>query len=230
MKTMISCSLAGLALLANVANAGGMEGYGVPSNVSLYGGASAGMANQEGACSAANASSNCDDSAGGYKVFVGSRVTPQGNGLVATPTGMMPSSSLPTLGVEAGYLDFGASTADGKAGRADIFDANFSSDLSASYLAGVGYVPVAPRTELLGKAGAAFWKQNGKREVLQDTDLNIGTSNSGVGLLLGGGAQYKVSDNLAVRGEYEHVFGTASDTSYESDAGMYSIGAVFSTF
>lgn len=229
MKTIISCSLAGLALLANAANAGGMEGYGVPSNVSVYGGASAGMATHEGACIAANASSNCEDTSSGYKVFVGTRVAPQPNNYVATPGGLMPSSSLPTLGVEAGYIDFGDSTADGKAGRADIYDANFSSDLSASYLAGVGYVPVAPRTELLGKAGVAFWKQNGKREVEQDSEMNIETSNSGAGMLLGAGAQYKLNDNLSVRGEYEHVFGTGKDTSFESDAGLYSIGAVFST-
>lgn len=229
MKTIISCSLAGLALLANAANAGGMEGYGIPSNVSLYAGASAGMANHDGACSAANVSSNCDDSASGYKVFAGAKIAPQTGNYVVTPGGVMPSAALPTLGVEAGYMDLGGGSSDGKAGRANIYDAKSSSDLSASYLAGVGYMPVAPRTELLGKAGVAFWKQNGKREVPQDTDLNIETSNSGTGLLLGGGAQYQINENLSVRGEYEHVFGTAKDTPYESDAGLYSLGAVFST-
>lgn len=229
MKNIISCSLAGLALLANAAHAGGMEGYGVASNISAYGGASAGMATHEGGCLAANASTDCEDAAGGYKVFAGVRAAPNPDGYVVGPTGMMPSSALPTLGVEAGYMDLGDSTATGKTGRANIYDANFSSDLSASYLAGVGYVPVAPRTELLGKVGAAFWEQTGKREVAQDTDLNIESVNSGVGLLLGGGAQYKVTDNLSVRGEYEHILGTAKDTAYESDAGLLSVGAVFST-
>ncbi len=90
-------------------------------------------------------------------------------------------------------------------------------------------MPVAPRTELLGKVGAAFWKQDGSRKVPQDTDLNIQSANSGVGMLLGGGAQYKVNNNLSVRGEYERVLDTAKDTPYQSDADLLSIGAVFST-
>lgn len=231
MKNIISCSIAGLALLANAANAGGMEGYGVPSNISVYGGGSIGMATHEGACLAANASDGCEDSMGAYKAFAGVRASPNPNGFVVGPTGVMPTSALPTVGMEAGYMVLGESTAQGHVGRPAPggFDADFSSDLSASYLAGVGYVPVAPRTELLGKAGAAFWEQKGKRTVAEDSDQDIASTNSGTGLLVGGGAQYKVNDNLSVRGEYEHIFGTAKDTNYESDAGLLSVGAVFST-
>ena len=38
MKHYVSCSLAGVALLANTAFAGGYEGYGVPNNMTFYGG------------------------------------------------------------------------------------------------------------------------------------------------------------------------------------------------
>ena len=230
MKTLISCSLAGMALLANTAFAGGMEGYGVPSNVSLYAGASAGMASQEGACVADSTSTDCKDTDGGHKFFAGLRATPSRSGYLATPGGIIPSNSLPTLGVEAGYIELGESTANGTAGRSGIYDTNLSSDLSASYLAGVGYVPVAPNTELLGKVGAAYWKQNGSKTVPEDTSMNTTSANSGLGMLLGGGAQVQINPNLALRGEYEHVFGTAADTEYESDASLLSVGAVFSTF
>lgn len=229
MKTIISCSLAGLALLANTTYAGGMEGYGVPSNISAYAGASAGIASHEGACLADSTSTDCEDTSTGHKVFAGVRAAPNNNGFIATPAGVVPAASLPSLGLEAGYLDLGESTAKGKAGRADIYDTNLHSDLSASYLAGVGYVPVAPRTELLGKVGAAYWKQNGSKEVPEDTDLNTTSTNSGVGMLLGGGAQVHINPNLSLRGEYEHIFGTAEDTEYQSDAGLLSVGAVFST-
>ena len=47
--------------------------------------------------------------------------------------------------------------------------------------------------------------------------------------MLGGGAQFKVTENISIRGEYEHIFGTGKDTDYESDAGLYSVGAIFST-
>ncbi|MGB5599756.1 MAG: outer membrane beta-barrel protein [Thiothrix litoralis] len=230
MKTLISCSLAGMALWANATFAGGMEGYGVPSNVSLYAGASAGMASQDGACVADSTSTNCEDSATGSKFFAGLRATPNHNGFLATPGGVIPSASLPTLGIEVGHMDLGESTANGTAGRSGIYDSKLSSELSASYLAGVGYVPVAPRTELLGKVGAAYWKQNGSKTVAEDPSMDTISTNSGLGMLLGGGAQVQVNPNLSLRGEYEHVFGTATDTPYESDAGLLSVGAVFSTF
>lgn len=230
MKIIISCSLAGLALLANTAFAGGMEGYGIPSNISVYGGASAGRVTNDGACVADATSTDCKDSATGSKYFAGVRATPNSQGFLATPTGVIPSASLPTLGVEAGHMELGESTANGTAGRSGIYDSKLKSELSANYLAGVGYVPVAPRTELLGKVGAAYWKQNGSKTVAEDTELNTSSTNSGVSLLLGGGAQVNINPNLAIRGEYERILGTAADTAYESDADLLSVGAVFSTY
>lgn len=219
MKILISCSLAGLALLANSVYAGGLEGYGVPSNVSLYGGLSAGISNHDGACT--TDSTDCEDSDTGRKAFVGLRAEPDRN---------MPASALPTMGVELGYMELGENTAQGKAGRAGIYDSELQSELSASYVAGVGYIPVAPRTELIGKVGAAFWKQNGSKTVAEDSDLDTTSTNSGVSMLLGAGAQVKLNPNLSLRGEYEHIMGTAADTDYEADAGLLSVGAVFSTF
>ncbi|OQW98289.1 MAG: hypothetical protein BWK73_52800 [Thiothrix lacustris] len=60
--------------------------------------------------------------------------------------------------------------------------------------------------------------------------ISTSSSNSGVSVLLGGGAQVNVTPNLAVRGEYERILGTAADTTYESDADLLSVGAVFSTY
>ncbi len=230
MKILLSCSIAGLALLANSVYAGGMEGYGVPSNISLYGGLSAGMSNHDGACDATT--TDCEDSDSGHKAFVGLRADPSRNPneFWATPAGVMPATALPTMGVELGHMELGENTAQGKAGRAGIYDSELQSELSASYVAGVGYVPVAPRTELIGKVGAAFWKQNGSKTVAEDSELNTTSTNSGVSMLLGAGAQVKLNPNLSLRGEYEHIMGTAADTAYEADAGLLSVGAVFSTF
>lgn len=232
MKTTMTCST-GLAVLTLIAAssvyAGGMEGYGVPSNISAYGGASMGMTAHEGACTMAGAiGTDCDDSDTGYKVFAGLRAAPN-PGFITTPVGVMPSASLPTLGVEAGYMDLGESNAKGKAGRKDIYDTNLNSTLTANYVAAVGYVPVTPQVELIGKAGAAFWEQKGKRTVPQDPDLDMQTTNTGTGTLIGAGAQYRVTGNLSVRGEYERLLSTAKDTKAESDADIISIGAVLST-
>lgn len=232
MKTFISCSLAGFTLLANTVSAGGLEGYGIPSNISLYGGVGGGISNHEGACVADSATTDCEDSDTGYKVFTGLRATPLSNGFVRTPTGTIPTKSLPTLGAEIGHIDLGESTARGHVGRPAPggFDSELRSELSANYIAGVAHVPVMPRTELLGKVGAAYWKQKGSRAVPENPDDDLNTRNSGVGMLLGTGVQVQINPNFAIRGEYEHLFGTAEDSEYEADAGMLSIGAVFSTF
>jgi opacity protein-like surface antigen len=225
MKTYLSCTLAGFALLANITYAGGREGYGVPAGLSLYAGGSVGTASQKGACGAIStaedfiSSNECNDSGTGYKVFAGTRIAPSAN-----------PRMLPTLGAEAGYINFGESTAKGHILRSPGgFDTQASSELSAVYAAGVGYLPVAPRVELLGKAGIAHWQQDGKYEVPDDTDRNTSISSSGTRLLLGAGAQYQVNNNLSVRGEYEQIQKTVSDTPFASDASLLSVGAVFST-
>jgi opacity protein-like surface antigen len=69
-------------------------------------------------------------------------------------------------------------------------------------------MPVADKIEAFGKGGAMMWE---------------GGSSDGTDLLLGAGASYKMDDNWALRGEYEHVGG-------ELKAGMYSVGATFSSF
>jgi len=222
MKTSLSCSLAGLALLLGSAHAGGLDGTGIPSNMSFYGGGSAGLAAQKGACGAVPSSTDCTDSGTGYKVFAGTRIEPQTTG----------ETTLPSLGAEVGYIDFGNSSANStilSARGVPIGQSNANSKVTSVYAAGVGYLPVAPRTELIGKAGAAYWSQKGNVDVAVDPTLNSSASSSGVGLLLGGGAQYKLNDNFSVRGEYEHVFGTGNGTSYKSDASLLSVGAVFST-
>lgn len=174
--------------------------------------------------------SNCAKDDNGHKFFAGIRAAPKPNGTLATPAGNIPSALLPTLGVELGHMELGKSKSDGKAGRRDIYDAELSSTVTASYLAATGYMPLTPQVELIGKGGAAFWEQKGKKEVPQDPEINTETSNTGVGLLFGAGAQYRMTSNFAIRGEYERLLGTAADTSAESDADLLSVGAVFSTY
>lgn len=235
MKTSISCSIAGLVLLANAAYAGGLEGFGVPSNMNFYGGGSVGMASENGACNATAGATNCEDSSTGYKVFAGARLNPKSDSVssfAVQADGSVAPSSLPALGVEAGYINFGESSAEGiilSPRGIKIGDSKTSNETSGMYLSAVGYMPVAPRTELIGKAGLLYWSQDGKLDAPADPTQNESSSESGVGTLLGAGAQYQVNDNLSIRGEYEKAFGVGSDTKYESDPGLLSVGAVFST-
>ena len=126
-------------LLANTAEAGGgMEGFGVPSNMDFYGGGSVGMTSQDGACGSIANPTGCEDSDKGYKIFGGARLKPN------TEPG-----ALPSLGVEGGYINFGESSATGdlmsgpENRRVDQGDIVSSSELSGIYAAGVACVSLA---------------------------------------------------------------------------------------
>lgn len=222
-------------LLANTAEAGGgMEGFGVPSNMDFYGGGSVGMTSQDGACGSIANPTGCEDSDKGYKIFGGARLKPN------TEPG-----ALPSLGVEGGYINFGESSATGdlmsgpENRRVDQGDIVSSSELSGIYAAGVAFMPVAPKTEILAKAGVMRWNQentykqtvldNGVPDPEDERNLSTSTSESGFGGLLGVGAQYQMTDNLAVRGEYERGFGIGKDSN-KTDPSLLSVGAVFSTY
>lgn len=222
-------------LLANTAEAGGgMEGFGVPSNMDFYGGGSVGMTSQDGACGSIANPTGCEDSDKGYKIFGGARLKPN------TEPG-----ALPSLGVEGGYINFGESSATGdlmsgpENRRVDQGDIVSSSELSGIYAAGVAFMPVAPKTEILAKAGIMRWNQentykqtvldNGVPDPEDERNLSTSTSESGFGGLLGVGAQYQMTDNLSVRGEYERGFGIGKDSN-KTDPSLLSVGAVFSTY
>ena len=216
-------------LLANTAEAGGgMEGFGVPSNMDFYGGGSVGMTSQDGACGSIANPSGCEDSDKGYKIFGGARLKPN------TEPG-----ALPSLGVEGGYINFGESSATGTSSRREestpFFNDSSTSELSGIYAAGVAFMPVAPRTEVLAKAGVMRWNQKNKvskteiEDPIGGDNQSTSTSESGFGGLLGVGAQYQMTDNLAVRGEYERGFGIGKDSN-KTDPSLLSVGAVFSTY
>ncbi|MEZ5477210.1 MAG: hypothetical protein R3E95_06925 [Thiolinea sp.] len=47
-------------------------------------------------------------------------------------------------------------------------------------------------------------------------------NDDGISPLLGLGAQYQLTPNTAVRGEWEHTFNTGADSDYEADTNNYS--------
>lgn len=224
MKIILSCSLAaGVILLADTAFAGGgLEGYGVPSNMDFYGGASVGMARQDGACRLLAGGNNCEDSDTGYKLFAGARLTPD------TQPGTMP-----ILGIEGGYINFGKSSSNGPllSTRGGIIGSSEANDeLTGLYAAGTVAMPVAPRTEVMAKAGVMRWSQESTVSAtpLLGSVTNQSNTKTGFGGLLGVGAQYQLMDNISIRGEYEHGFGVG-DNNTKTKPRLLSVGAVFSS-
>jgi OOP family OmpA-OmpF porin len=106
----------------------------------------------------------------------------------------------PNFGVEGGVLDMGR-----------INNASGTVNGHGLYLDAMGLLPVGANWSLLGSVGVAR--------------VNLNTSNgddNGVGLKLGLGAEYAVSRNVALRGEYEN-YRTAAFGGHPN-IGQYTLG------
>ena len=116
----------------------------------------------------------------------------------------------PNFAVEGGYYKLADLSESDNAGTTMKFQA------SGVAITGVASMPVAPKIDLFGKLGMMQWdakaKLNGKT-----FDKDDGTD-----AMAGVGLNYKITDTLGIRGEYEHIDGDVG-----SD--MLSAGATFST-
>ena len=129
-----------------------------------------------------------------------------------------------SVGAEVGYLKGGEAETKGDMPR----DSNFRSDLEGFSAAAVGFMPITQRTELLGKVGAVYWDKDNTDEVAL-TSVKRESGDSGLSPLIGVGAQYKLYQNMQLRGEWEHIFATGEDN-YESDADLLTVGVSMSTY
>lgn len=177
----------------------------------IYGGASIGQSSD----------STCDsviDQAGallgdfecptpsGWKVFGGYKVTPN-------------------LAVEGAYVDFGeASTSGAIPVIPGVNAVPNATDLTAQAtgfnVSGVASTELTEELNLFGKAGMMMWEKETTAKIQGVNTLS--TTNDGVDLSLGAGAEYKINDNWGIRGEAEHFNGLNNN--------LYSVGATFATF
>lgn len=114
-----------------------------------------------------------------------------------------------SIGVELAYIDIGEFKISGPGGTGSI-------DVFGIELSAVGFLPVGDNFDLLGKIGLFYWEV--------DATLNNAPfgSNDGTDLAIGFGGQFKATDNLALRAEYQ-IFNDVDD----SDIDMISVGISF---
>lgn len=133
------------------------------------------------------------------------------------------------LGAEVGYAMLGEVEKKGEGRVAPMM----KSDTDGLYAAVMGYMPVAHRTEVFGKAGVMRWDSdysNDYNKADNDNGYDDSASNdSGTSPLIGIGAQYHMNPNMFVRGEWERVMGTGNDDN-ESDVDLLTVGVTLSTF
>lgn len=171
----------------------------------LYAGAALSRNGHSDICNDAFFAGTCHDSDNSWKVYGGARINPM-------------------LGFEATYARYGEAGKSGvTAGGQSVALSNELTSLNAT---GVGYMPVAPQLELLGKAGLAFWKRDSSKTVGTTTESS---KDNGASPLIGLGAQYQIQNNLHLRGEWEHVFDAGDDAEFETDINSISVGLMFQT-
>ncbi len=203
--TALLLCLYGNAQADGYGNTGGYPAsQGFMNGTKLYAGGSIGAGIQGDICNNPFFNGSCDDKDVAWKVFGGARFDPM-------------------WGAEVAYNKLGSSTATGTTSGSS---AGLDNALNGISVAGIGYLPVTDNIEAFGKAGAIFWE----RETTQADNGKSSTSKAdGSSPLLGGGAQYQLNDNLHLRAEWEHMFNIGSDSDYETDADLYSLGLMYST-
>lgn len=114
------------------------------------------------------------------------------------------------FGIEGGYYQL-----------IDAEDDVSNLKLSGLGIAATAAMPLGDKAEVFGKLGAL----STEAEVTYNSPKNgIDSSKKSTDLLVGIGAGYKFTQNLGIRGEYEHV------TDDEGSMGLISGGVTFSTY
>lgn len=97
--------------------------------------------------------------------------------------------------VELAYLDFGKPDDN-------ILGIDVETELYAVVLSGVGILPLSDRFELFAKLGVAHWDGKAKAEV---AGLTARDDENGNKLAYGVGASFAITDQFAIRAEYEGI-------------------------
>lgn len=171
----------------------------------LYGGGSIGSAQQDDTCHDPFFEGSCDSEDFAWKAFAGVRANPM-------------------FGAEIAYQQLGSTEVMGQTSGGQ--SANLQNSFTGTSVTGLAYLPVVPRVEAFAKAGALFWERDTQKSLAGQRE---NSGDKGSSALVGTGAQYRLDQNLHLRGEWEHMFNLGADSAYETDADLYSLGLLYST-
>lgn len=119
------------------------------------------------------------------------------------------------FGLEGSYFDTASSNKSAVLGTSASSSARFD----GWSIDAMGYIPLAPKFELIGTAGYARIDVKGSIAISGTNFSDGGWSNAG---RVGGGAQYWITDNLNIRGlvRYENINTTGIDNAVLADIGI----------
>lgn len=175
------------------------------SGQNMYAGVGFGQTTASGACDGAASVgiTSCSDSDTGMRFFGGYRFNPN-------------------LAAEVGYSDLGKISASGL-----VLGVPTSADWKATAFdfSAVGTLPINEQFSLLGRIGVTRWSV--------DLDANVGGlplsySSSGTDLTYGVGAQYDLTNQLGVRGEWQQYSSLGdSATTGQGDVDLISASLLY---
>lgn len=171
-------------------------------NAAWYVGGSYGGSYYEDLCDSVSgtAGAACDDADYGYKIFGGSRVTPN-------------------LAFEASYMDMGDATASNTVNirTLGVTGLNFSV---------LGIWPASKSFELFGKAGLMFWEAESVLTTAPGGSSTVTVNDSDINF--GFGANFNVNETFALRAEFERFHNISYESSTETPVSFLSVGVVVS--
>ena len=169
-----------------------------------YFGASIGRVSYSDSCSDTGglAVTSCDDKDTSFKIFGGYRFTRN-------------------VAVEAAYVDLGSVRATGSFLGSPV---DIKVDGTGVTLQAVGIVPFGNEFSVMGRVGAIFWDLKSSASV---SGISDSTSDTGVDIALGIGAQYKFAPNFGVRADLDYYPNLGNNNTGEDDVKAISIGVVF---
>lgn len=132
--------------------------------------------------------------------------------------------------VEASYADLGELSIDSRVTAP--FNGNLNTTWEAQTVAVsvLGILPLAYNFELFGKVGIHYWDAELTATATAGGGVGTGSDDdTGTDLLYGIGATYNLTNNFALRAEWERYNNIGDDNSTgESDVDMWSAGVQFS--
>lgn len=134
-----------------------------------------------------------------------------------------------SFAVEGAYTNYGKFTAhsvitSGGSGTIDAEWSGFSLDASA-----LGILPLGEKFSLFGRAGVSVWSLDFDFTASgPGGTASLSESESGVSPLLGLGAAFNITENIAIRAEFERHFDVGDeDSTGTSDIDLISLGLQF---
>lgn len=127
----------------------------------------------------------------------------------------------PNVGIEAFYVDLDKATTSGTDGGNTLSAEAKAKGFGVSVL---GIIPMSPSADFFAKVGAFRWKVDASATL---NGVTVSADDTGTDLTYGVGVQFKITNNLSWRGEFETFKSVGGDSTGSSDVDLISASILY---